>query len=318
MFKPFLISTFSCALSMLFLWALRSAAMRYHILVKNKVAIVGGVGLAAAVFLPSLMILSIQGALTPRALWVPGASLLMLVLGVMDDIREQTVVQKVLIQLLCTSVLIMGGIRTAFDGLGLWGNVLFTYIWILGVTNAFNLLDVMDGVTAGAAFLVLAGILVFLGGADPAATVFLSSLLGAVAGFCVFNFPPANIYLGNAGSHFIGFFLAAIMVQAWMVPGRGISRVVGGVLIFGLPLLEMVLLIVHRSNRRLWPFQKSDHHLALRLLARGLSKQLALVSLLGIGAFFVLSGLGVGHVNVFWTAVMGAAIMGVSFCALII
>jgi UDP-GlcNAc:undecaprenyl-phosphate GlcNAc-1-phosphate transferase len=169
---------------------------------------------------------------------------------------------------------------------------------VIGVSNAFNLLDVMDGVAGAAALVSLTGLLFLFGCADPAGCILLSGLGGAVFGFMVFNFPPARAYLGNAGSHFLGFFLAAMAVALSAPSKTGLGRMTAIALIFGLPLLEMVLLIVRRAGKGVWPFQKSPDHLALRLMRRGASKPFVLCLLLALGCFLAGTGLSMGYVNV--------------------
>ncbi len=297
MFEGVLVSSVSFFLSVGALWLLRRASLSSRVLFSQNVAIVGGIGIAAAFFLLALGGVFFKVHFSPPVLLIMAASLLMLVLGVMDDLKEHSVAEKVLAQFVCTSILVAGGMRTGLDGLGAWGNVFLTYIWIMGMTNAFNLLDVMDGVAAGSAFLCVIGLLALSAGADPALFVLLLGIGGAVAGFLVFNMPPATIYLGNAGSHFLGFFLASSAVMALALPATQAWGVVGLAFIFGLPLLEMLSLIVRRMRKGMWPFQKSEDHLALRLMARMRSKPVALAVMLGMGLLFVLMGVGLGHVG---------------------
>lgn len=139
--------------------------------------------------------------------------------------------------------------------------------WLVALVNAFNLTDVCDGLLAGIACIsLLAVALVSPGGADIALLC-----CGVTLGFLVFNFPPASIYLGDGGSHLLGFLCAAqLMVAAEGRPAWPFAA--GAVLIVAVPLFELVFLCVVRMRKGLPWWRGSPDHFSLRLQQAGLSR----------------------------------------------
>jgi UDP-GlcNAc:undecaprenyl-phosphate/decaprenyl-phosphate GlcNAc-1-phosphate transferase len=171
-------------------------------------------------------------------------------------------------------------------------NGLITIVWVVGITNAMNLLDNMDGLSSGvaaqvAAFFLLMAVMSgqYLVGAMSAA------LLGATLGFLVYNFNPASIFMGDMGSLFLGFLLAAIGIKlrfpanvtmvTWMVP----------IMALGLPILDTTLVVISRLRRGVNPLTTPGRdHLSHRLVALGLTQREAVFTLyLGCEAFGLLA-----------------------------
>jgi UDP-GlcNAc:undecaprenyl-phosphate GlcNAc-1-phosphate transferase len=177
-----------------------------------------------------------------------GATLVSIIGGI-DDRSPVNPIPKLLVQALAAGVLVISGVQVGvFDSP--WLNVLVTIIWVLGITNALNFLDNMDGLSAGVATIGAAFFLLhaslnnqYLVGAMSAA------LLGACIGFLYYNFNPANIFMGDSGSLFIGFILAALGIKlrfpgnvdivTWMVP----------VMVLGLPIFDTTLVTISRLRR---------------------------------------------------------------------
>ena len=132
-------------------------------------------------------------------------------------------------------------------------DVLLTLVWVVGITNAFNLLDNMDGLAAGMA--VIAGgfrLAFFLLDGDLAAATMTAALVGALAGFLVRNFPPARIFMGDAGSLFVGFFLSGLcLVVDAAYYSRGITAVLAvPVLLLLIPIFDTTFVTVTRLAPR--------------------------------------------------------------------
>jgi UDP-GlcNAc:undecaprenyl-phosphate GlcNAc-1-phosphate transferase len=223
-------------------------------------------------------------------------SLILLISGLIDDLKELTILQKFFVQSFCAFLLIVSGIRTNIVYIGLWGNIVVTYLWIVGITNAFNHLDIIDGLAAGAAFIVCAAFFVIASFGGYLQLQFIMLLLGAaILGFLVLNLPPAKIYLGNSGSHFLGFILAgSALITSYATLERSVA-LVSPVIIFGLPIVDTLFLILFRAEKGIVPFRKSNDHIALRLVSHGLGRKYALFAVLAFSLFFAVSGIVVSR-----------------------
>jgi UDP-GlcNAc:undecaprenyl-phosphate GlcNAc-1-phosphate transferase len=183
-----------------------------------------------------------------------------------------------------------------------------TAAWLVGVTNAFNLIDGVDGLAAG--IIVLAGsacgaILVVRGHAAEA--MLLAALVGAALGFLAFNFAPASIYLGDSGSLVAGFVLAATAITGWQKGATALATAVP-LLIFALPIADSALALLRRSVARpadgrsvgsilrliVQPDRQHIHH---RMLAMGWSVRRTVLILYAVTAILSLLALGTADVN---------------------
>lgn len=208
-------------------------------------------------------------------------------LGLWDDRVALRAILKLIGQLLPAIALIITGVQISlFRNQAL--NILFTLLWVLFITNAVNFLDNMDGLSAGvaaiaSAFFVLLAALSgqYLVGALAAA------MLGACIGFLAYNFNPASIFMGDTGSLFLGFVLAAIGIKlrfpanvptvTWLIP----------VLVLGVPIFDTSLVIVSRLRRGHNPFTTPGRdHLSHRLVAMGASRREAVLSIYLLGGIF--------------------------------
>lgn len=272
MLKYLLIFTTALISSMIFTFFLSRLSLRYKILKTNNIPLIGGLGVGLAlIFSLSLGFFNFDLSLVKVSV-IAGASLLMLFFGVIDDLRELSVAQKLIVQSFCAILLILFGIRTNIVYLGFWGNAVITFFWILAITNAFNLLDIMDGLAAGIALIVSSAFFLigFLSG-DLNVQI-LSLILSAVsAGFLIFNLPPAKAYLGNSGSHFLGMLIASVALITHYASMDNAFALLSPIMILGLPIIDTILLIIFRIIKRRPPFRKSRDHLALKIGTLGFS-----------------------------------------------
>ncbi|MGI9103746.1 MAG: glycosyltransferase family 4 protein [Terriglobales bacterium] len=165
----------------------------------------------------------------------------------------------------------------------LTANVAFTVLWLVGLTNAFNLLDNMDGLAAGVAIVALLNLLFVTGLPDDGPRLLLA-MVGVLAGFLVFNFQPAKIFMGDTGSLSIGFFLAAISILGAQKLATTFSVLfVPGLMLF-LPIFDTALVMVTRrlSGRAISAGAKD--HSSHRLVTLGLSERGAVLTLYMISA----------------------------------
>ncbi len=146
-----------------------------------------------------------------------------------------------------------------------------TVVWMLGITNAFNFVDSMDGLTVGIGGLI-AGffLLTALAAQQPEIAVFCALLVGISIGVYFFNAPPASIFLGDAGAQTIGFLLAALSITFVPTNGPQISSWLSTMILLGLPIFDMVLVVTSRLRRRQPVYRSARDHTYHRLRNLGL------------------------------------------------
>ena len=187
-------------------------------------------------------------------------------------------------------VLIKSGIRIEIASLPDWVDIVLTVFWMIGIINAFNLLDIMDGLSAGvgvisAAFLCVVAIL----NGDQAIAFMLAALIGSLLGFLRYNWRPASIYMGDAGAMFIGLMLGALSMIGKYTESHSVSLLTP-VLILGMPIFDTLFVMYIRFLRGLPVFLGSPDHVAIRLRHWGLSvTQVVLISYFGAA---LLGGIG--------------------------
>ncbi len=231
----------------------------------------------------------IDGAIKqiPLAIGLLGAMLILHVMGLVDDKKALGPYSKLIIQLAVTSIFVVWFDVRALTALGYVPSVVLTVLWITAITNAFNFLDNMDGLSAGigavasVAFLVTA---LMLGQWFVAAT--LALLLGALVGFLCFNFNPASIFMGDSGSLLIGFVLGVLTVRTtFVLPDLADDfasnwyAVLAPVVVLAVPLYDLIVVSLIRLSRGKSPFQGDTNHFSHRLVARGMSKRTAVLCL---------------------------------------
>ena len=205
------------------------------------------------------------------------------VLGLVDDFRSLGALPKLaVIAIVGLLVSAVGGVRIA-EFLGPVASILLTIAWIIVVTNAFNFLDNMDGLSAGVAciatvFLVICGVM--------AGQVFVPGLacvfLGAMLGFLVFNFSPARIFMGDAGSLLVGYMLAvvSILTSYWESgTDRPPFALAMPLVVLAVPLYDFASVVVIRVLEGRNPMRGDQRHFSHRLVDRGLSRRSAVLTI---------------------------------------
>ncbi|TFH01700.1 MAG: hypothetical protein E4H13_04180, partial [Calditrichales bacterium] len=209
-------------------------------------------------------------------------SMIMLMTGVFDDIKGLSARQKFFLQLLAATIVIYTGTRietviNPFGSplrLGIF-SIPITYIWLIGLTNSINLLDGLDGLAGGVCLLALLtfSILSYQHQDWVAFSVCLAAC-GGIIGFLYFNYHPASIFMGDTGSLFLGFFIAALAVKGFQKSAGNISLLVP-IITLAVPIGDTVLAFFRRLNRGQHPFSPDKDHLHHRLLFLGLSHRQA-------------------------------------------
>jgi len=267
-----IVFTAALTLGVVFTFWLAKISLKYKIFRVKGIPLVGGLATALAFVFSLSLGIYIFDLAAPRILAVSAAALFMLFLGVVDDLKELSVAQKFLGQSICAVLLISFGVRTEIMYFGFWPNAIITFLWILGITNAFNLLDILDGLAAGTALIVSSAFLImgFLN-PDPNVQVLGLILCAASLGFLIFNLPPARVYLGNSGSHFFGLLIASTALMTHYASAGNVFALLSPVMILGLPIIDTILLIIFRVAASKPPFSKSKDHIALKIGALGFS-----------------------------------------------
>jgi len=294
---------------------LAGAFARRKLFVSSGIPLAGGLGIGISFFVASLIGFNLSGALTPPVQGILLASLLMLLFGLVDDLKELSITAKFLAQSIATLILIAFGVRAEIVHIGFVANIAITFLWVLGITNAINHLDVMDGLAgavsliAGLSFFVISS---FIG--DTNSAILSLVLCSAVISFLVFNLPPAKIYMGNCGSHFLGFVLAAVALNISYAPIEKRIALLSPLLILGFPIFDTAFLIMVRLSKGKLPFKKSNDHPALLFQAAGYSKRKTLFILGALCLFFSTVGLMVKWLpNLLGTTLVLTAIAAISF-----
>jgi UDP-GlcNAc:undecaprenyl-phosphate/decaprenyl-phosphate GlcNAc-1-phosphate transferase len=215
------------------------------------------------------------------------------VVGLLDDLlgARFPVAAKLAGQAMAASVIVFGGVRTTVMPAD-WMNVVLTLLWLVGVTNAFNLLDNMDGLTAGVAFVAS---LVFLLNAWLLGELFmvliLAAFMGGLLGFLVFNAPPARVFLGDCGSLFIGCVMASLTLLERYVSHASstLFPVLMPVIVLAVPLIDTFMVTAVRVKEGRPVYVGDRLHLSHRLVSHGLTPRAA-VTFLYLATFFL--GLG--------------------------
>ncbi len=288
----------------------------------------GGVAIFAGVALPMLAVLAvlhfdtilshnaafdpayISGAKehTPLALSMLASMLAMHLLGLRDDRKALGPYIKLVIQLaIIAAFVIFTGSRalTALDKLGLGSapSVILSILWIGVITNAFNFLDNMDGLSAGVGAVCTTAFLVaaisiqqwFVAAA-------LAMLLGALMGFLCFNFAPATIFMGDSGSLLIGLVLGILTIRTTYLPkgtpwAAGWYAVFAPVVVLAVPLYDLLVVSTLRLLRGKSPFVGDTNHFSHRLVARGMTRRTAVLCLYLLTASTSVAAILLPHVN---------------------
>lgn len=276
-------------------------ARKIHV---NPIPLLGGLAIYGA-FIVALLLFGNRYRLNELVGILVGASL-MSFLGVWDDRRGLSPLFKLVGQFLAASILVLTKVRV---GTFPWEllNVAVTLLWVVVITNAMNLLDNMDGLSGGVGavasifFLLLAAMNdQYLVGALSAA------LVGACIGFLVYNFNPASIFMGDAGSLFLGFMLAAVGIKLRFPDGVQIVTWMVPVLVLGLPLFDTTLVIVSRLRRNLNPLTTpGKDHVSHRLVAMGYTRREAVLI-----CYLICAGLGVIALFVTQASIVEGYIVG--------
>jgi UDP-GlcNAc:undecaprenyl-phosphate GlcNAc-1-phosphate transferase len=275
----------------------------------------GGAWVLAATLAPAA---APDGALESALPLLLAATLVMLV-GFVDDVRGLSPLAKVMGETAAALLLWFAGYRVETIGLP-WGGVVdlgalalpVTLVWIVGMSNAFNLIDGLDGLAAGVA-LVATGTLVAVAAANGRATtlVLTAALAGALLGFLRYNFNPAKVFLGDSGSLTVGFLLAAFAIGG-NLKSRTMIAVAVPLVALALPIFDASLAVLRRLIRGGHVTRGDRDHIHHRMLRLGLTPRRAVMLLYGVSVLLGSLALAIlaGPQQTLWAAVLVLALLG--------
>ena len=291
---------------------------RWH---RQPVPLLGGIAILAGVLAAVAVMPQVS-----REIWIvlAGAVILFLV-GLVDDVRPLSPQIKLVSQVAVASVIAGLGLQLHLTGQPVADFVL-TLLWIVGITNAFNLLDNMDGLAAGLAVITVGFRLVFyIADGNVAAAGFAAAIAGAATGFLIHNLRPASVFMGDAGSLFLGSLVAGLS----LVGGYPYSRSVFSVLLFPVivllvPIFDTTLVAVTRLLAGRSVAAGGRDHSSHRLVGLGLTERKAVLALYalsicsGLVALFTYRyGLTYGSVLIVFL-LLGAGVLGVSLARFVV
>jgi len=273
----------------------RSVSRRANMPLLGGLAVAGGLaaGVVAGVYLTEDLFY------TQRAGGLLLGGLLVIALGVLDDQRGLGAVPKLAVQVIAASIAIASGFRvehltdpitSTVLSFPPWLSWIGTTLWIVGITNAVNLIDGLDGLAAGVGAIIGGTLTVIAWQAgSPIGVCVGLALLGALLGFLPFNFAPARIFLGDTGALFIGFVLALLALEG--TRRLALLTFVVPLLALAVPILDTGLSILRRLLQRASPFQADRQHMHHRLLAARGSARAAVLQFYFVTACFCLIAL---------------------------
>src|SRR5262249_52447691 len=268
-----------------------------------------------AVYIAFLLTIGVLSSFERQSLGLLLSGSIMVLVGLIDDFGALSPAQKLLGQTLAALVLIKSGTYIKLEFLPLRVAIPLTVLWILAVTNAVNIIDILDGLASGVAC-ISALVIAFanhMAGRD--AVAFLSvALAGSCLGFLRHNFAPARIYLGDAGSLFIGFMLAALSMNAGYTRVN-LLAVIDPVLILGIPLFDLAFVIYIRWKKRIPITKGSPDHFALRLRRCRLSVRETAVMTYVVTAILGAAALVMSQVQIEWAI---ATLVGIVAAGLVL
>jgi len=215
------------------------------------------------------------GDLVLKILPVYGGAAAIFLLGLFDDVRGMSVKSRLWIQLLVAAGLVFAGVRPSLGMLPPWVAALIGIVWIAGITNAFNFLDGLDGLSAGVSLIATGALLCVLGmGSQPNVALFLAVLAGAQLAFLRYNWHPARVFLGSAGSMLLGFLMGvSTILTTFMVGGREnwLAPLLVPLFILAIPLYDTASVVLIRLLRRRSVAIGDQSHFHHRLMKLGFS-----------------------------------------------
>ena len=247
----------------------------------NPVPYFGGLAIYLAVLIPLCLLYEFERSVL--AILLSGT--LVLILGLIDDFGVLTPTAKFIGQFIAAVVLIKADILIRVEIFHPYVNLFLTLLWIIGMTNAMNIIDIMDGLAAGIA--LIASIFLFVVAIMnhyEMIAMFTVTLLGSLAGFLPYNFRPARIYMGDAGSMFLGLMLGTLTILGDYSASNALAFL-NPILFMGVAIFDTMYVMLLRAIKGKSMFLGSKDHFAVRLKHSGWSVKKIVLTAYGAGLF---------------------------------
>ena len=249
---------------------------------KKPTPLIGGL----AIFLGFLVSVLCFATITKETLGILIGAVIIIVVGIIDDMSDMKAIIKLLCQIIAAAVVVYSGVRIEHFGnpfvtwwggpyivLDYWVSVTVTIFWIVGVCNAVNLIDGLDGLAVGVSSIASMSLLALtLITNNLEVAILTAAVAGAGFGFLPYNFNPAKIFMGDTGALFLGFILACISVEGVLKLSAILSFAIP-ILVLGLPIFDTLFAIVRRVYRGQSPMSPDRGHLHHRLMDMGFSQR---------------------------------------------
>lgn len=268
--------------------------------------IVGAVGMAA--FAPSVFASEQTGGVSAMMVYIIEAAAIIILLGIFDDIFDLKYSTKFLYQFFAASLVILGAVKVSlfpsvfsiFESTAIVNSLgaVVSMLWIVGTTNAVNMIDGMDGLAGGSSLLsaLTLGIIAMVWGSPIIAGV-MFILAGTLLGFMIYNLNPAKVFMGDTGSMFIGFILS---IFGWMLVDSGPlspTAVIVPIVVLGLPISDTLLAFFRRIVRGKNPFSADLFHIHHMLKVRfNLNVRQTVLALYGVTLVYCATGITIALV----------------------
>ena len=258
-----------------------------------------------AVYVAFMLTMALVFDFDQRVLGLLLAGTILVLLGLIDDFGVLGIWPKFMGQGFATLVLIKSDIAIHIGALPDWANMTLTVVWLVGMTNAVNIIDIMDGLAAGTALIAAASLLAvaFINGQTQIALM-TATLMGSLAGFLRYNASPASIFLGDTGSLFIGMMLGSLAMIGKYDRHNAIGYL-SPLLILIVPIFDTVYVMTLRVLKGVSPFRGSPDHFALRLRRTGMPVRMVIGLAWAMGA----AGGGLAIFNLYLDETLSAFLM---------
>jgi len=271
---------------------------RWH---KSPTAQLGGIGIFISFIIPALIFIPLDRLTIGIFLCVTS----IFILGLYDDIREVKPYTKFIFQIGLTVIIILFGIKIKIIPF-VYIAIPLTVFWIVGITNALNILDNMDGLSCGIS--LVASICIFVYAMQNSLHLvasFSSILCGTTLGFLIYNFNPAKIFMGDCGSLFLGFLLSIITILGtWQEATNLLFVIIVPLFILVIPIFDTTLVTFYRKKYGRYISKGGKDHSSHRLVFLGLSERKAVLTLMGISLFFGMSIIFFSSLDFFTTLIL--------------
>ncbi|GBF12297.1 MraY family glycosyltransferase [Tepidibacillus sp. HK-1] len=247
--------------------------------------------------------------------WILLGSLVIVITGIIDDIKPLSAKTKLVFQIIAAAIVVSGGVKIQFITVPVFYKIIYlgewswlvSILWIVGITNALNLIDGLDGLAAGVSSIALSTIFIMsLIMGNTMVAIITLVLLGATIGFLFFNFYPAQIFMGDSGSLYLGFFLSTlsilgfknITVVSYLIP----------IVILGVPIFDTIFAIIRRFRLKLPITAPDKKHLHHCLIDMGFSHRKTVLIIYGINILFSLAAIFLSQTTV-WIGIIVMTIL---------